>query len=57
VAYAESADAAQRLFDQVAAALVALLQDIARGLPLNEAFERRMLTSYSAFAASLSPGR
>ena len=58
VAYAESADAARRLFDQVGGAgVVALLQDIARGVPLNEAFERRMLTSYSTFAASLGPDR
>lgn len=54
IAYAESADAAHRLFDEVGGAgIVALLQDIARGVPLMEAFERRMLTSYSAFAASL----
>ena len=54
VAYAESADAARRLFDEVGGAgVVALLQDIARGVPLKDAFERRMLTPYSAFAASL----
>jgi hypothetical protein len=53
-AYAESGDAARRLFDEVGGAgVVALLQDIARGVPLAEAFERRMLTPYSAFAASL----
>ena len=58
VAYAESADAARRLFDQVGGAgVVALLQDIARGVPLAEAFERRTLTSYSTFAASLGPDR
>jgi tetratricopeptide (TPR) repeat protein len=54
IAYAESADAARRLFDEVGGAgVVALLQDIARGVPLTDAFERRMLTSYSAFAAAL----
>ena len=57
-AYAESADAARRLFDQVGgASIVALLQDIARGIPLSEAFEHRMLTSYDSFAASISPAR
>jgi tetratricopeptide (TPR) repeat protein len=54
IAYAESAEAARRLFDEVGGAgVVALLQDIARGVPLAEAFERRMLTPYSAFAAGL----
>ena len=57
-AYAESADAAHRLFDQVGgASIVALLQDIARGIPLSEAFEHRMLTPYDSFAASFSPAR
>jgi tetratricopeptide (TPR) repeat protein len=55
-AYAESADAAHRLFDQVGGAgIVALLQDIARGVPLNEAFARRTLSTYSTFAAGLDP--
>jgi hypothetical protein len=54
IAYAESADAARSLFDEVGGAgLVSMLQDIARGVPLEETFERRMLTPYSAFAASL----
>jgi hypothetical protein len=54
IAYAESADAARRLFDEVGGAgLVSILQDIARGVPLEETFERRMLTPYSAFAATL----
>jgi tetratricopeptide (TPR) repeat protein len=54
IAYAESADAARRLFDEVGGAgVVAILQDIARGVPLADAFERRMLTPYSAFAASV----
>ena len=57
-AYAESTDAARRLFDQVGGAgVVALLQDITRGVPLTEAFERRTLTTYSTFAASLGPAR
>jgi tetratricopeptide (TPR) repeat protein len=54
LAYAESGEAARRLFDEVGGAgIVTLLQDLARGIPLAEAFERRTLTSYSAFAASL----
>jgi len=54
VAYAESEDAARRLFDDIGGAgVVTLLQDLARGVPLADAFERRTLTSYSAFAASL----
>jgi tetratricopeptide (TPR) repeat protein len=54
IAYAEGGEAARRLFDEVGGAgVVALLQDIARGVPLAEAFERRMLTPYSVFAASL----
>lgn len=58
VAYAESADAARRLFDQAGGAgVVALLQDIARGVPFSEAFDRRMLTPYSTFVASLASAR
>jgi hypothetical protein len=54
IAYAESADAAGRLFDEAGGAgVVTLLQDIARGMPLADAFERRMLTPYSAFVATL----
>jgi tetratricopeptide (TPR) repeat protein len=54
VAYAESADAARRLLDEIGGAgVVALLQDIARGVPLAEAFQRRTLTPYSAFATRL----
>ncbi len=57
-AYAESADAARQLFDRVGGAgVVALLQDIARGVPLTEAFERRLLTPYSTFIGSLDPAR
>jgi Tetratricopeptide repeat len=54
IAYAESADAARRLFDEVGGAgVVAFLQDLSRGVSLADAFERRMLTPYSAFVASL----
>ena len=54
IAYAESGEAARRLFDEVGGAgVVALLQDIARGVPLADAFHQRVLTPYSAFAASL----
>jgi tetratricopeptide (TPR) repeat protein len=57
-AYAESADAARRLFEEVGGAgIVALLQDITRGVPLTEAFARRTLTGYSAFAAGRGPAR
>lgn len=57
-AYAESATAARRLFDEVGGAgVVALLQDIARGVPLTDAFERRLLTPYSTFVATLDPIR
>ena len=54
-AYAQSADAARQLFG--GAGVVALLQDIARGVPLTEAFERRLLTPYSTFLGSLDPAR
>jgi tetratricopeptide (TPR) repeat protein len=55
-AYAESADAARRLFELVGGAgVVALLQDITRGVPLTQAFERRLLMPYSTFVASLDP--
>jgi tetratricopeptide repeat protein len=54
IAYAESGAAARRLFDEAGGVeVVALLQDIARGVPLDHAFEQRMLMSYSAFAATL----
>jgi len=54
VAYAESEDAARRLFDDIGGAgVVTLLQDLGHGVPLADAFEQRTLTSYSAFAASL----
>ena len=57
-AYAESADAARQLFERVGGAgVVALLQDITRGVPLAEAFERRLLTPYSTFVGSLDPAR
>ena len=38
-------------------AMVALLQDIGRGDDFDAAFERRMLTTYASFAASLDPSR
>src|SRR5258705_8615134 len=57
-AYAESADAARQLFERVGGAgVVALLQDIARGVPFTEAFERRLLTPYSTVIGSLDPAR
>ncbi len=57
-AFAESAGAARRLFDRVGGAgVVALLQDMARSVPLTEAFERRLLTPYSTLVGSLDPAR
>ena len=54
IAYAESGEAARRLFEEAGGAgVVALLQDIAHGVPLDYAFEQRTLTSYSAFATTL----
>lgn len=56
LAYAESADAVRQLFDDSgSAAIVALLQDIARGRPFAEAFEERMLVPYDRFAGRFSP--
>jgi hypothetical protein len=37
--------------------MVALLQDIGRGDDFDAAFERRMLTTYASFAASLDASR
>jgi tetratricopeptide (TPR) repeat protein len=54
IAYAESGEAARRLFEEAGGTgVVALLQDIAHGVPLDHAFEQRTLTSYSAFATTL----
>lgn len=54
LAYAQSASAVQQLLDRPGpAALVALLQDIARGDRLASAFEYRMLMPYGDFLASL----
>jgi tetratricopeptide (TPR) repeat protein len=58
MAYAQSGVAVRTLIDQAgAAAMVALLQDIGRGDDFDTAFERRMLTTYASFAASLDPSR
>jgi hypothetical protein len=58
LAYAESADAARRLFDRVGGAgVAAVLQDIARGIPVGQAFEQRTLSSYSSFAIELDSSR
>lgn len=54
MAYAQSAAAVQHLLDDAGpAAIVALLQDIARGEPLASAFVYRTLISYDDFLASL----
>jgi tetratricopeptide (TPR) repeat protein len=54
LAYAESAVAAHTLLDDVgAAAVVSLLGDLGRGVPLATAFERNMLQSYAEFQKRL----
>lgn len=58
LAYAQSAAAARVLLNHNgAAALVALLQDIAAGDGFSSAFERRMFMPYDSFAATLESGR
>jgi hypothetical protein len=50
-AYAESADAVARMIDLAGEwAVVALLQDIARGRPFAEAFGERMLVPWAEFS-------
>ena len=57
IAYAESADAARRLFNEIGGAgVVSLLQDIARGVPLGEAFERRIVLQASVPTAARQKG-
>ncbi|HEY6360460.1 MAG TPA: tetratricopeptide repeat protein [Vicinamibacterales bacterium] len=58
IAYAQSGGAVRALIEQAGApAMVALLQDIGRGDAFEAAFERRMMTTYASFAASLDPSR
>jgi len=58
MAYAQSGGAVRALIEQAGPqAMVALLQDIGRGDDFDAAFERRMLTTYASFAASLDPSR
>ncbi len=58
MAYAQSGAAVRALLEQAGApAVIALLQDIGRGDDFDAAFERRMLTTYASFAASLDPSR
>jgi hypothetical protein len=55
LAYAESAVAVHRLLEDAGApAMANLLTDIGRGMPLAEAFERNMLTSYAEFQKKYS---
>lgn len=55
LAYAQSALAVQKLLDLAgAAAVVALLQDIANGENFARAFERRVLVRYETFVADLN---
>ncbi len=52
IAYASSAHAVRRLIDQRgAAAVVALLEDLARGAPFASAFHQRIAMRYEDFAA------
>ena len=54
LAYAQSAQAVQQLIDLVGTpALVALLQDLARGETFERAFERRALVPYGTFVEGL----
>ncbi len=58
LAYASSAVAVQRMIDLAGAtAVVSLLGDLAEGIPLETAFERRLLMSYADFQAGLSGAR
>ena len=55
LAYAQSAVAAQKLLDLAgAAAVVALLRDVASGEDFAHAFERRVLVAYDSFVAGLT---
>ncbi|HEX6313995.1 MAG TPA: hypothetical protein VFZ73_04015, partial [Gemmatimonadaceae bacterium] len=52
IAYASAAQAVRRLIEQRgAAALVALLEDLARGVPFASAFQERIAMRYEDFAA------
>lgn len=56
MAYAQSADTVRLMIEHAGEpALVALLQDIGRGDSFDEAFERRMSTSYASFVVGLDP--
>jgi hypothetical protein len=58
MAYAQSGAAVRALMEQAGPqAMTGLLQDLGRGDSFEAAFERRMLTSYASFAASLDPAR
>jgi tetratricopeptide (TPR) repeat protein len=52
IAYASAARAVRRMIEQRGtAAVVALLEDLSRGTPFDDAFSRRMAMGYEAFAA------
>jgi tetratricopeptide (TPR) repeat protein len=54
LAYAESAVAVRALLDRAGtAAVVSLLEDLGRGVPLAQAFEKDILVSYSEFQKSV----
>ncbi len=56
VAYAQSALAVQKMMDLAGSTgVMALVADLGQGVPLAEAFERRLLMSYADFLAELQP--
>jgi tetratricopeptide (TPR) repeat protein len=55
IAYASAARAVRRLIEQCGtAAVVALLEDLSRGTPFEDAFSRRMVMRYDAFVTSIA---
>jgi hypothetical protein len=58
LAYAQSAVMAQRLVDEGGGSgIVAILQDLAAGVPFERAYEQRLFLPFDTFAASLAPPR
>jgi hypothetical protein len=58
LAYAQSAVMAQRLLDEGGGSgMVAILEDLAAGVPFQRAYEQRLFLPFDAFAAILDPPR
>ncbi len=58
LAYAQSALAVQKMMEMAGTAgVMALVADLGQGVPLEEAFERRLLMSYADFTAQLASGQ